>query len=91
MLFRPDMANKSSHHQFGCSYYLRSQAVFPNIRASFVAAASAKKMQQTTKQYQSRRKPNAKLNQPNLNKQAKIVKVLERWLSGLRRTPGKCV
>ncbi|AGH46883.1 hypothetical protein C427_4784 [Paraglaciecola psychrophila 170] len=49
MLFRPNVANKSSHHQFGCSYYLRSQAVFPNIRASFVAAASAKKLQQTTK------------------------------------------
>ena len=32
------MTNKSPHHPFGCSYYLRSQAVFPNIRASFVDA-----------------------------------------------------
>jgi len=30
------MTNKSPHQLFGCSYYLRSQADLPNIRASFV-------------------------------------------------------
>jgi hypothetical protein len=33
-----NLSNKSPHHLFGCSYYLRCQADFPNIRASFVGA-----------------------------------------------------
>ncbi|WP_293747964.1 hypothetical protein [uncultured Paraglaciecola sp.] len=44
------MNKKQPHHSHDCSYYLRSHAVFPNIRASFVAATIVANSQQTAKE-----------------------------------------